>query len=142
MIARAEAARPARARGCQHFAEVRELLDASGVAYGIDRWLVRGLDYYTRTVFEFDFDRLGAQTGVGGGGRYDELVELLGGPATPAVGWAAGSSGSCSRWRPRLPARGLDVFVVAAEERGRAFALVAELRAAGLGERRPRPRGS
>jgi Histidyl-tRNA synthetase len=51
---------------------------------------VRGLDYYTRTVFEFTSDALGAQSGVGGGGRYDGLVERLGGPATPAVGWAAG----------------------------------------------------
>jgi len=51
---------------------------------------VRGLDYYTRTVFEFTSDALGAQSGVGGGGRYDGLVELLGGPPTPGVGWAAG----------------------------------------------------
>ena len=74
----------------EHFAELRELLDAAGVAYTLDGSLVRGLDYYNRTVFEFDCGRLGAQSGVGGGGRYDGLVELLGGPATPAVGWAAG----------------------------------------------------
>ena len=51
---------------------------------------MRGLDYYTRTVFEFTSDALGAQSGVGGGGRYDGLVEQLGGPPTPGVGWAAG----------------------------------------------------
>ena len=74
----------------EHFAELRELLDGAGVAYTLDGSLVRGLDYYNRTVFEFACSRLGAQSGVGGGGRYDGLVELLGGPATPAVGWAAG----------------------------------------------------
>ena len=51
---------------------------------------MRGLDYYTRTVFEFTCDALGAQSGVGGGGRYDGLIEQLGGPPTPASGWAAG----------------------------------------------------
>ena len=60
------------------------------VAYEIDPTLVRGLDYYTRTVFEFTSDALGAQSGVGGGGRYDGLVEELGGPPTPGMGWAAG----------------------------------------------------
>ena len=74
----------------EHFAEVRALLDEVGVAYEIDPALVRGLDYYTRTVFEFTSDALGAQSGVGGGGRYDGLVEQLGGPPTPGIGWAAG----------------------------------------------------
>ncbi len=74
----------------EHFAEVRALLDDAGQRYEIDPSLVRGLDYYTRTVFEFTNDALGAQSGVGGGGRYDGLVEQLGGPATPGVGWAAG----------------------------------------------------
>jgi histidyl-tRNA synthetase len=73
-----------------HLAEVRELLDAAGVEYEVDGTLVRGLDYYTRTVFEFTSDALGAQSGVGGGGRYDLLVEQLGGPPTPGIGWAAG----------------------------------------------------
>jgi histidyl-tRNA synthetase len=73
-----------------HFATVRALLHDAGVGYEVDPTLVRGLDYYTRTVFEFTSDALGAQSGVGGGGRYDGLVEQLGGPATPAVGWAAG----------------------------------------------------
>ena len=74
----------------EHFAEVRGLLDAAGVAYDVDPALVRGLDYYTRTVFEFESAMLGAQSGVGGGGRYDGLMEVLGGPATPGCGWAAG----------------------------------------------------
>jgi histidyl-tRNA synthetase len=74
----------------EHFAAVRELLDGVDLAYEVDPTLVRGLDYYTRTVFEFTSAALGAQSGVGGGGRYDGLIEQLGGPATPAVGWAAG----------------------------------------------------
>ena len=74
----------------EHFDEVRALLDAAGVEYAIDPTLVRGLDYYTRTIFSFVCDRLGAQSEIGGGGRYDGLVEQLGGPPTPAVGWAAG----------------------------------------------------
>ena len=74
----------------EHFAEVRALLDAADVTYEIDPTLVRGLDYYTRTVFEFTSDALGAQSGVGGGGRYDGLIEQLGGDPTPGVGFAAG----------------------------------------------------
>jgi len=74
----------------EHFAAVRALLDDAGVAYELDSTLVRGLDYYTRTVFEFESPRLGAQSALGGGGRYDLLVEELGGPSTPANGWAAG----------------------------------------------------
>jgi histidyl-tRNA synthetase len=73
-----------------HFAEVRALLEEAGVAYEVDSTLVRGLDYYTRTVFELTSDALGAQSGVGGGGRYDGLVAGLGGPPTPGMGWAAG----------------------------------------------------
>src|SRR5204863_9691399 len=74
----------------EHFATVCRLLDNAGVAYEVDPTIVRGLDYYTRTVFEFHSARLGAQSQVAGGGRYDELVALFGGPATPAIGWAAG----------------------------------------------------
>jgi histidyl-tRNA synthetase len=74
----------------EHFAEVRALLDDNYVSYVVDPTLVRGLDYYTRTIFSFACDRLGAQSEIGGGGRYDGLVEQLGGPPTPAVGWAAG----------------------------------------------------
>jgi histidyl-tRNA synthetase len=78
------------AEDAEHFADVRALLDASGMEYEVDSTLVRGLDYYTRTVFEFESERLGAQAALGGGGRYDRLVGELGGPATPGVGWAAG----------------------------------------------------
>ncbi|HEY8604940.1 histidine--tRNA ligase [Tsuneonella suprasediminis] len=72
------------------FAAVTGGLDAAGVAWSRDQALVRGLDYYRHTAFEFVTDRLGAQGTVLGGGRYDGLMESLGGPATPAVGWAAG----------------------------------------------------
>jgi histidyl-tRNA synthetase len=76
---------------CQtHFAGVLEYLDDLGVAYELNPLLVRGLDYYTRTVFEFYGEREGAQSSLGGGGRYDLLVELLGGQPTPAVGLAIG----------------------------------------------------
>ena len=117
----------------EHFDHVKGLLDGAGVAYTLDGSLVRGLDYYNRTVFEFACDRLGAQSGVGGGGRYDGLVELLGGPPTPAVGWAAGIERILLAMEGAPAAAGIDVFVVSAEDRDRAFALVDELRSAGLG---------
>ena len=74
----------------QFFGQVTAGLDAAGVAWTRNAALVRGLDYYRHTAFEFVTDRLGAQGTVLGGGRYDGLIENLGGPATPAVGWAAG----------------------------------------------------
>jgi histidyl-tRNA synthetase len=74
----------------EHFALLRALLDEAEIRYELDPTLVRGLDYYTRTVFEFTSDALGAQSGVGGGGRYDRLIEQLDGAPTPASGWAAG----------------------------------------------------
>ncbi|MEU6347143.1 histidine--tRNA ligase [Streptomyces sp. NPDC046977] len=70
--------------------QVRDLLTAAGVEYEDDPKLVRGLDYYTRTTFEFVHDGLGSQSAVGGGGRYDGLSEMIGGPALPSVGWALG----------------------------------------------------
>lgn len=73
-----------------HFNGLRALLDAAGVAYQIDTRLVRGLDYYGYTVFEWTTDRLGAQGTVCAGGRYDRLVEQLGGQPTPAIGFALG----------------------------------------------------
>jgi len=73
-----------------HFEELRALLDAAGIEYHINPRLVRGLDYYTRTVFEWLTDRLGSQAAICAGGRYDGLVELLGGKATPAIGFAIG----------------------------------------------------
>jgi histidyl-tRNA synthetase len=74
----------------EHHRTVLAALDAVGVAYIEDPTLVRGLDYYTKTVFEFTCDRLGAQSGIGGGGRYDGLVEQLGGPPTPGIGFGTG----------------------------------------------------
>lgn len=74
----------------RHFEQMCRYLDAAGVRYVVNPRLVRGLDYYTRTVFEWLTDRLGAQAAVCAGGRYDELVEVLGGKPTPAIGFAAG----------------------------------------------------
>jgi len=73
-----------------HHDRVLAALDALGIAYVQDPTLVRGLDYYTKTVFEFSCDRLGAQSGIGGGGRYDGLAEELGGPPTPGIGFGSG----------------------------------------------------
>jgi histidyl-tRNA synthetase len=120
----------------EHFVEVRALLDDAGQPYDLDPTLVRGLDYYTRTVFEFDSPSLGAQSGVGGGGRYDGLVEQLGGPATPGVGWAAGverillASGKLAEGQFAESAR---VFVAMAtpESSVNAFAITRALRARG-----------
>lgn len=73
-----------------HFAQLKTHLDNLGITYEEDPLLVRGLDYYTRTAFEFVSDKLGAQSTVLAGGRYDGLIEELGGSATPGIGWAAG----------------------------------------------------
>jgi histidyl-tRNA synthetase len=118
----------------EHFAEVRALLDAAGVAYVVDPTLVRGLDYYTRTIFSFVCDRLGAQSEIGGGGRYDGLIEQLGGAPTPAVGFAAGIERILLALDEEAPAEGRDAFVAIADEsqRQRAMTLAAELRHAGL----------
>lgn len=74
----------------EHFAAVRRLLDGLKIRHEVDERLVRGLDYYTRTTFEFLNPALGAQNAVAGGGRYDGLVEELGGPPTPSIGFAIG----------------------------------------------------
>jgi histidyl-tRNA synthetase len=117
----------------EHFAAVRKLLDQAGVAYLVDSGLVRGLDYYTRTVFEFHCDRLGAQSQVAGGGRYDGLVELLGGPPTPACGWAAGVERMLMALEGEPAPAEPGIFVAAAEGQAeRALALVIELRRRGL----------
>lgn len=121
----------------EHFAQVRALLDGAGLAYEIDPTLVRGLDYYARTVFEFTSDALGAQSGVGGGGRYDGLIEQLGGPATPAVGWAAGIERMLMAATEHVTAPPLvDLFVAyeqpTATARATAFQLAQEARRAGL----------
>ncbi|MFF3946627.1 histidine--tRNA ligase [Streptomyces sp. NPDC001902] len=118
--------------------QVRELLTAAAVAYEDDPKLVRGLDYYTRTTFEFVHDGLGSQSAVGGGGRYDGLSEMIGGPALPSVGWALG----VDRTVLALEAEGIElelpaatqVFAVPMGEEARRvlFAVVTELRRAGV----------
>jgi histidyl-tRNA synthetase len=115
----------------EHFAEVRARLDAAGVEYEIDPTLVRGIDYYTRTLFEFTSDALGAQSGVGGGGRYDGLAEVLGLNPTPGIGWAAGVERLllAGEHRPE-PEPVCDLYVAGTGVD--AFALAAEARRAGL----------
>jgi histidyl-tRNA synthetase len=121
------------AEDSEHFAAVRRLLEQAGIAYELDGTLARGLDYYTRTVFEFHCEQLGAQSQVAGGGRYDGLVELLGGPPTPACGWAAGIERILLALQGEEESPGPDVFVVASDgQRERALALSAQLRHAGL----------
>jgi histidyl-tRNA synthetase len=116
-----------------HFAEVCAMLTAAGVSWELDDALVRGLDYYTRTIFEFTSDALGAQSGVAGGGRYDGLVELLGGPPTPGMGWAAGVERMLLAAGERPVPRPITDLYVAHEDRAvEAFALASEARAAGL----------
>ena len=73
-----------------HFDKVKKLLDLSGVEYKVNPRIVRGLDYYTKTVFEFVSENIGAQGTVCGGGRYDGLIEQLGGNNAPGIGWAMG----------------------------------------------------
>jgi histidyl-tRNA synthetase len=114
----------------EHFSEVRALLDSAGLEYEIDPTLVRGLDYYTRTVFEFESERLGAQAALGGGGRYDGLIEELGGQPTPGVGWAAGVERMLLAVGEAEGEHEIDVFVAGT---GRdAFLLVTRLRSSGF----------
>ena len=129
----------------EHFAAVRSLLDAAGVAYEVDHSIVRGLDYYARTVWEFEppsqDGEAGTQATVGAGGRYDGLIELLGGPPTPGTGFATG----IERTLLNLRARGIeapespsvDVVTIPLGEHGAAAALrlAQTLRAAGLAVR-------
>jgi histidyl-tRNA synthetase len=117
----------------EHFDEVCALLTAAGIAWERDDTLVRGIDYYTRTLFEYTSDALGAQSGVAGGGRYDGLIELLGGPPTPGMGWAAGIERMLLSAGERPVPRPVTDLYVAHEDRSvEAFALAAEARAAGL----------
>ncbi len=119
----------------EHFTIVRALLDRAGLAYDLDPTLVRGLDYYTRTVFEFSSAALGAQSGVGGGGRYDRLIAQLDGPPTPASGWAAGVERMllAAGELPTAPDL-VDLFVawLRPDEGAIAFELIREARRAGL----------
>jgi histidyl-tRNA synthetase len=124
----------------EHFQRLKELLDTAGVGYTINPRLVRGLDYYSRTVFEWVTDALGSQGAVCSGGRYDGLVEKLGGRATPAVGWAMGIERFVALYEVcggKVPASNADVFVVAVGEQAVecAFTVAEELRDAIAGIR-------
>ena len=115
------------------FGQVRAGLDAAGVAYELDPHLVRGLDYYRHTAFEFVTDQLGAQGTVIAGGRYDGLVEQLGGPHTPAVGWAAGIERLAMMIDPPALEQ-MDAVIVVEDETAMdsAWAAASRLRKAGL----------
>jgi len=110
---------------CQeHFDSVRRFLDSQGRAYRVDGTLVRGFDYYTRTTFEYECARLGAQKGIGGGGRYDDLVQEIGGPPTEASGFGTGLERIVLALKSagiEPPPRGMDVFfIVLTEDAGEA----------------------
>jgi len=121
------------AESADHFEELRTLLDAAGVKYTLNPRLVRGLDYYNRTVFEWVTDALGSQGAVCSGGRYDGLVGKLGGRPTPAVGWAMGIERFVALFEAcggEAPDSDADVFLVAVGEGTfeRAFGLAETLR--------------
>jgi histidyl-tRNA synthetase len=119
----------------EHFGRAREYLDAYGVRYELTPTLVRGLDYYTRTTFEFKDEAIGAKDTICGGGRYDGLIEAIGGAPTPGIGFGAGlerlllSIGDRDTASPRV-----DVFFVCepSSDRSRVLPLLAELRRRGL----------
>ncbi|MDZ4676113.1 MAG: histidine--tRNA ligase [Oligoflexia bacterium] len=120
----------------EHFDSVRDHLVRLKTPFVVDKRLVRGIDYYNRTVFEISSSQLGAQDAVGGGGRYDKLVSLLGGPDTPAVGFAGGVerlilliADRIEQFRPKLK-----LFIVLPDDRGQdlAFVLAQKLRNSGV----------
>ncbi len=121
-----------------HFEKVQALLTSAGVSFKLDPRLVRGLDYYTKTAFEVQYAPLGAQSAVAGGGRYDGLIEEIGGKPTSAVGFAVGLERVLLALEKQslLPMHtdSMDAFVVVLGEEAQptAFRLLAELRAAGL----------
>jgi histidyl-tRNA synthetase len=116
-----------------HMKGVELALREAGVAYRVDPRIVRGLDYYTRTVYEFTSSRLGAQDAICGGGRYDTLVKDMGGPDVGSVGFAAGAERILLAMEGQAAATPLDFFGVAVSEdlRGAVFKAVTELRRAG-----------
>ena len=121
-----------------HFDGLKELLTAAGVDFEVDHNLVRGLDYYTKTAFEIQYKPLGAQSAVCGGGRYDGLIEEVGGPATPGIGFAMGMERVLLALESQnlLPAAddAMDVFIVCPRKENftLAFKTAIELRRAGL----------
>jgi histidyl-tRNA synthetase len=123
----------------EHYSAVKGHLDALGIPYAEDPSLVRGLDYYTRTVFEVQVDAgLGSQNAIGGGGRYDRLMEEYDGPATPGLGFALGfertllAMEACGASAEALPKSEVYVARVDASVGGAAFSLVSALRDAGI----------
>jgi len=124
----------------EHFAQVKTALDACGVAYVVEPRLVRGLDYYTRTTFEFtvpDGSGLGTQNALLGGGRYDGLSEMLGGPKAPGIGFAIGEDRlilTLQAQAGETAAKKLDAYIapMGVEQNPAALALAQELRRAGL----------
>lgn len=139
LIASAPTLASALCAGCrEHFEAVCALLDAYGIAYTLNARLVRGFDYYTRTVFEITSTSLGSQTAVCGGGRYDGLVAELGGPPTPAVGFGMGiervllalAARHSENAEPER--RGVQVILLGANARRRGLALLVALRRAAL----------
>ena len=113
-----------------HFESVKEYLSVLNIPYKVNKLLVRGLDYYNRTVFEIKSNNLGSQNAVCGGGRYDSLVETLGGAPTPAVGWAMGMERLYSLIE-KSKSKKSDVFVVS-ENISETFKIVDEIREQGL----------
>ncbi len=122
----------------EHFEKLKEILSACGVAYKLNPKLVRGLDYYSKTVFEFVSTDIGAQGTVLGGGRYDTLIENLGGPSVPAVGFGSGIERMLlvlENTGKRIPEEApLGVYAAGLDEEGRkaAFALADKLRKEGI----------
>lgn len=120
--------------GCRdHFAAIRGYLEAMGLPYMVNPRLVRGFDYYTRTVFEISSTALGAQSAVCGGGRYDGLFESLGGPPTPAVGFGLGLERflmmvKAVRGEEAAQRRGFQAIALGEPSRARLFPIVAALR--------------
>ena len=110
----------------EHYKKLKMYLDALNIKYIENTFLVRGLDYYTKTVFEIKSNNLGSQNAVCGGGRYDGLVETLGGPHTPAVGWAMGVE-RLNSLIPQLESSKIDYFVVS-DNQIEAVKLVSKLR--------------
>ena len=113
----------------EHFEDVKKYLSAADVKFEIDKMLVRGLDYYTRTVFEVKSSSLGSQNAILGGGRYDGLVEMLGGKPTPAVGFALGVERLCSLIKKEEDKK-LDYYIVSTETK-EAVKLAVKLREKG-----------